>query len=128
MTLWIFFNNLPARESHYSLTLKSDKKYLSSELNLSILFRNFLSLFPEYDGVISYVFFANYFKKSNISFGFPRSDICSECEMLYTEIKALTLKNNFENIVNVQNKLNSHQKESNIFYELQKKYLNFGKK
>lgn len=52
-----FMDNLPARESHYSAKTNRSKKYLPSDLNISKLHKNFLSLFSEYDGVVSYDFF-----------------------------------------------------------------------
>ena len=77
-----FINDLPARDSHYSQKTVSNIKYLTSDLNISKIHNNFLILFPEYETVVSYQFFKNYFKKSNIRFGFPRTDVCTQCELL----------------------------------------------
>jgi hypothetical protein len=65
-----FITNLPSRESHYSPKTERNRKYLSSDLNISKLFKNFIELFSEYKGLISCGVFHHYFKKQNISFIF----------------------------------------------------------
>jgi hypothetical protein len=44
-----FINGLPARDSHYSKKTVGNLKYLSTDLNISKLYNNFLTLFPEYE-------------------------------------------------------------------------------
>jgi hypothetical protein len=115
-----FIRNLPSRESHYSPKTERNRKYLSSDLNISKLFKNFIELFSEYKGLISYDFFHNYFKKQNIGFGFPRSDICTECELFNTKIKTLNLENSFE-ISDLKEKQQKHQIDSDFFFIKSKK-------
>ncbi len=83
-----FIDNLPARESHYSPKSEKNRKYLSSDMNVAKLYRKFIDLYNEYEKVVSYEFFLHYFKKSNIGFGFPRSDICGECELFNLKTKS----------------------------------------
>ncbi len=52
-----FITNLPSRESHYSPKSDRNRKYLSSDLNISKLYENFITLFSEYEKVVSYDFF-----------------------------------------------------------------------
>jgi hypothetical protein len=45
------------------------------------------------------IFFYYYFKNikmQNFGFAFPRTDICTECELLNTKIKTLNLENSSE--------------------------------
>jgi hypothetical protein len=56
-------------------------------MNVAKLYRKFIDLYNEYEKVVSWVFL-HYFKKSNIGFGFPRSDICGECEHFSVKIKS----------------------------------------
>ncbi len=57
-----YYKNLSSRESHYSPKTERNRKYLSSDLNKSKRFKNFIELFSEYKGLISYDFFHHYFK------------------------------------------------------------------
>jgi hypothetical protein len=52
-----FITNLPSRESHYSPKSDRNRKHLSSDLNISKLYENFITLFSEYEKVVSYDFF-----------------------------------------------------------------------
>jgi hypothetical protein len=59
--------------------------------------------------------FFYYFKKQNIGFGFPRSDICTECEFLNTKIKTLNLENSSEIFI-LKEKQQKHQIDADMFY------------
>jgi hypothetical protein len=117
-----FINSLPARESHYSPKTESNRKYLNSDLNKTKLHQSFISLFPEYERVVSFDLFNYNFKKFNIGFGFPRSDICGECELLNIKIKSLD-KSSEEHFL-TQKYLETHQKEADMFYQIQNEVKN----
>ncbi len=114
-----FIKDLPARESHYSPKTQGNRKYLSSDLNISKLHRNFISLYIEYENIVSYDFFHHYFKKFNIGFGFPRSDICTECELFNVKIKTHSLENNSE-ILSIKQDQQKHHLEADQFYQIKK--------
>jgi hypothetical protein len=63
--------NLPARENHYSPKTEKNWRYLSSDLNVSKFHQKF-DLYHEYEKVVSYEFFLNYFKKSQLRIWFPK--------------------------------------------------------
>jgi hypothetical protein len=66
-------------------------------MNVAKLHRKFIDLYNEYEKVVAYEFFLHYFKKSYISFGFPRSDICGECELF--NLKTKSSESDFEIII-----------------------------
>jgi hypothetical protein len=121
-----FIDNLPARESHYSPKTEKTKKYLNSDLNISKLYNNFISIYPEYDKVVSYDFFKYHFKKFNIGFGFPRSDICSECELFSVKLNSLEKPSDEHKVL--QENLDKHLSEAQKFYEFQNEVKNLIKK
>lgn len=49
-----------------------------------------------YNNIVSYEFFRHYFNLQNIGFGFPRSDICTECQLFNAKIKSLSLEQSSE--------------------------------
>ncbi len=112
-----FIENLPARESHYSPKTEKNRKYLSSDLNVSKLHQKFIDLYHEYEKVVSYEFFKNYFKKFNLGFGFPRNDICGDCELFNVQIKSSKSESE---IISLKNKFKAHQTEAEMFYKIQK--------
>jgi hypothetical protein len=79
-------NSFPKDESHYGRK-KSQKEYLSQDLNISRLFRSFKDKFP--DSPVTYRFFFETFKQKcpNISFHKPRIDTCSKCDLLTAEVE-----------------------------------------
>lgn len=80
-------NSFPKEKSHYSRS-KSDKDYLSQDLNISRLFRTFQERYPNSN--ISYRYYYQTFKRSfpNISFHHSRSDTCGTCDLLHNKIKS----------------------------------------
>ena len=87
--IWKHIQNFPVRESHYSGSINSRRKYLDSSLNVAKMHRIFLIEHPELSSVCKYSLYGKLFNyEFNISFGFPRSDICNTCEKQQVEIKA----------------------------------------
>ena len=80
-------NSLPRQESHYGRA-KSNKEYLSPELNINRLYNSFKDKFPETN--ISSKYYRKIFKTDfpNLSFQPPRTDTCKECDSLNCLIKA----------------------------------------
>jgi hypothetical protein len=70
-----FIENYPSRESHYSDSVKTERKYLESDKSMASLHREYLDKYQEYDNYVSYGFFCHIFKDCNVGFRYPRADI-----------------------------------------------------
>nr|CAI5860647.1 unnamed protein product [Callosobruchus analis] len=80
-------NSLPRDVGHYTRA-KSDKEYLSPDLNLHRLFKAFIKLYPE--SAVTYKCYCAVFKNDfpKLSFRRPRIDTCHTCDRLDCEIRA----------------------------------------
>lgn len=91
-------NALPREEGHYSRS-KSEKEYLSSDLNMSRLFASFKEKYP--DSIVSQQFYRKVFLKDfpKLTFKRPRVDTCKTCDNLYmqTKIRDSVLANKAKN-------------------------------
>ncbi len=47
-----FLENYPSRESHYSLSVKTGRKYIESDKNIKSLFREFINNYNEYEDYV----------------------------------------------------------------------------
>jgi hypothetical protein len=82
-----FIKSLKGRKSHYSLK-DSSRVYLPEELNKAKLHRMYNEANKEY--MVGLTTFCDIFDtKFNISFGYPRKDTCSCCDILKSEISVL---------------------------------------
>nr|CAH7751800.1 unnamed protein product [Callosobruchus chinensis] len=79
-------NSIPRDVSHYSRA-KSDKQFLSPDLNIHRLYKSFLQ--KNKTSTVSYKFYRGVFKKDfpNLSFHRPRVDTCHTCDRLSCESK-----------------------------------------
>lgn len=77
----------PIEENHYSRK-KSEKKFLSPDLNMNRLYIAFKKKYPK--TIASYRYFCDTFKKDfpNLRFGRPRSDTCSNCDLYQNKIRS----------------------------------------
>lgn len=79
----------PARESHYSRSQNTHRRYLDPSLSVAAMHQDFLKENVDLNGLVKYWLYYEIFNTEfNISFGYPRSDICDTCERLQAEIKA----------------------------------------
>nr|CAI5841756.1 unnamed protein product [Callosobruchus analis] len=80
-------NSIPRDVSHYSRA-KSDKQFLSPDLNIHRLYKSFLQ--KNKTSTVSYKFYRGVFKKDfpNLSFHRPRVDTCHTCDRLSCESKS----------------------------------------
>ncbi|XP_050308916.1 uncharacterized protein LOC126745187 [Anthonomus grandis grandis] len=87
-------NSFKSRPSHYSIK-KTSKKYLPEELNVKKMY----GLYKEQNNPpVSYEFYRKIFNtRFNLSFRYPRSDTCSECDQFLANIKVLEMKLKTEN-------------------------------
>jgi hypothetical protein len=122
-----FIENYPSQESHYSPTVKTGRKYIESNKNISILYREFIEMYTEYDDYVHYQFFYHIFKDCNVGFGVPRSDICGTCEEFNVKIKSAIVEKSdlLEN--ELKTSLNKHQIEADFFYKLQNELKSLAK-
>lgn len=80
--------SLKGRESHYSLK-DSSKIYLPADLNITKIFHMFIEKNPDVT-LKMYETYRNIFNAEfNISFGYPRTDTCSQCDALQANKKSL---------------------------------------
>lgn len=85
-----FIQSLKGRKSHYSLK-DTSKFYLPEELNKSKLHRMYNE--TNKDNTVGFTTFRDIFDNNfNISFGYPRKDTCSTCDVLKAEISVLEKK------------------------------------
>lgn len=106
------------RLSHYSLG-DSKKLYLPEELNITKMFNMFKQVHPTEK--VSYETYRNIFNtKFNISFGYPRSDTCSQCDRFTAEVNRLRAEGTPEAAVairrlEIENEL--HKRKAESFYD-----------
>lgn len=79
-----FIASIPSRESHYGREKHPNKRYLSSDLNMSKLYTAFLEkhgfAMQEKPPISRQWFNAIFNKEFNLSFAPPRVDTCSTCD------------------------------------------------
>ncbi|KAK5648093.1 hypothetical protein RI129_002985 [Pyrocoelia pectoralis] len=102
-----YIKNLPCRESHYSRSQNKYRKYLPSECTVIDLHRKYSEDNPEY--TISYGRFLKIFNEDyNISFGYPRKDICVKLQNDDQQVRELNLQKEI------------HIRKAEVFYTLMK--------
>lgn len=126
-----FIKSLKGRKSHYSIR-DSSKVYLPEELNIAKLHRMYNESNKE--NQVGYTTFREIFENNfNISFGFPRKDTCSTCDILKGEIAILeeeiaqcmdekTKKTKKKTIDQKNDEKKLHLARSDKFYFLKRKY------
>ncbi|KAJ8910641.1 hypothetical protein NQ315_012509 [Exocentrus adspersus] len=84
-------NSIPRDISHYTRA-KSDKQYLSPDLNIHRLHKAFIQKYS--DSLVTYKFYKHIFLKNfpQLSFRRPRTDTCKFCDKLHCEIRAHTAR------------------------------------
>lgn len=89
-----FINLLPQYESHYTRAALYERKYLSPELNLKILFNEYIKWCNEKSSqpVSQYMFRDIFYRRFNLKFKQPAQDTCDCCNKLKMKIAAAALK------------------------------------
>jgi hypothetical protein len=116
-----FIENYPSRESHYCDSVRTGRKYLGPDKNITSIHKEFLDKYQEYDNYVSYSFFCHIFKDCNVGFGYPRADICCLCEEMSSKMQDLKKSQNLVENKSIEMKLKEHQNEAKFFYDLQNK-------
>ena len=83
-----FINTFPSYESHYSRLKNLNKKYLTPNLNLKIIYNLYKNEVSE--PVSFYVFQDVFNKQFNLHFHAPISDSCKKCDSFNMKLKFLT--------------------------------------
>lgn len=116
--------SLKGRKSHYSLG-KTEKLYLPEDLDVKKLHKMYMEKYNNFP--LSYDSYRKIFINDyNISFGYPRSDTCSQCDE--STSKAAILNKNLETVNNeekvkvtaelhqIQVETMLHKKKAEVFY------------
>ncbi|KAJ2950010.1 hypothetical protein O0L34_g11347 [Tuta absoluta] len=112
-----FISGLPVQASHYSRTDNKHRKYLSADLNIAELHRQFLTINPDLKDVVKYEKFRDVFNLDfNISFGSPRKDICNVCEKFKVDIKSAELAQKTEELERLKGERELHHKKAETFF------------
>ena len=110
--------SFPARESHYSRADNRKRIYLTSDLNISEMFRLFLEKHPDMNTIAKEWIYRDIFNyEYNISFGFPRTDVCDTCEKYNADIKSATVNKKSDLILRLKTDHNVHKRKGDAFYE-----------
>lgn len=98
-------NSFPREESHYCRE-KTDREFLSQDLNIRRMFLAFQTVFP--DSNINERYYREVFKKhfKKVSFQQPRTDTCGTCDLLNIESR------NFPGNRQVKQKLELHHRKA----------------
>lgn len=111
-----FIAGLKGHESHYGRA-KSRRIYLSSELNITLLWKLYNANAVE-DLKVNYKFFSRIFNnKFNIAFGSPATDVCGFCVRTETSITNCKVKNEIQNL---KIALRVHKVRAKEFFKLMK--------
>ena len=93
----------PARESHNSRSHNVHKKYLDASLTVSKMHQMFIEGNPDLKNKVKYwLYYRIFTEEYNISFGFPRSDVCDKCEYYMAKIKASEAEGNNDETAKLQ--------------------------
>jgi len=102
-----FINLFPCYESHYSRMKNLERKYLSPDLNIKIMYKLYKN---KISNPVSYYVFQEVFNKQfNLHFHAPISDSCKKCDMFNMKLKYLT---NNEEKIEIENEREVHQRKS----------------
>ena len=111
-------SSFPARESHYSRADNRKRIYLTSDLNISEIFRLFLQQHPDMKTIAKEWIYRDIFNyEFNISFGFPRTDVCDTCEKFNADIKFATVNRNNDLVLKLRTEHEVHKRKGDAFYE-----------
>ena len=107
----------PVRESHYSRSKNTHRTYLDASLNVAAMYKDFLHQNPELNEKVKYWLYSKIFKTEfNISFGYPRSDICDTCERQQVEMKTAELDGDSAALKRLKTENELHLRKAEVFH------------
>lgn len=89
-------NSFPRQPSHYSRH-KTEREFLSPDLSVSKMYREFNDKHPEVE--VSRIYYQSIFYEMNLRIGAPRSDTCKYCDLLYNKLCAAETEGEREKIL-----------------------------
>lgn len=101
--------SFPKYESHYTRRV-NDKKYLSSDLNLSKMYQLYREVTPKPLGRKIYEL---EFHKQKLAFKVPKTDTCHKCEVMKMQLDVITDEEELRNIKAAQE---IHHREADLAY------------
>lgn len=113
-----FIETFKCIESHYCRSATSERKYVTSDLNIKLMWRMYQEQQSDTSLKVKECFFRNIFNKHyNIGFKTPRVDVCSKCTELTEKIKKAKKQNDQIATVGIMAELRIHKLKSKCFYE-----------
>jgi hypothetical protein len=100
-----FVENYPSIESHYCNSMRTGRKYLGSDKNMTSIHKEFLDKYQEYNNYVIYSFFYHIFEDCNVRFGYPRAHICCFVSTNVFKIQDLKKSRNLEEIESIEMKI-----------------------
>lgn len=120
--------SFPARESHYSRSKNEQKKYLDANLSITKMHQLLLKDQPNLEGAAKYWLYEDIFNHEfNISFGYPRSDICDTCEKFYADIKKSEVNNEITKVRQLKVEHELHVRRGDAFNTQLKEMMTLAK-
>ena len=105
----------PARESHYSRSSNAKKVYLDADFTVAKMHRQFIEEHTAHKDVKYWVYNDIFNYEFNISFGYPRSDICDTCEKLTTQLKAAEATSDHTKAAELKRQHELHVRKADVF-------------
>lgn len=114
-----FIESFKRIESHYCRSAISERKYVSSDLNIRKMWRMYQNKQEDETLKVRQCFFRNVFNTNyNIGFKTPRQDVCSKCTEFTDKIK----KSQNEEKVLLMASLRIHKLKAKCFYTFLREY------
>lgn len=109
-----FIAELPARESHYTRSDSRNRKYLDPNLSITKVHEIYNA--QHLNNKVSYGIFAKVFNEEfNISFGYPRKDICNTCTKFLVNIRQAEIESNAEALQTLKRDKEIHLRKAEVF-------------
>ena len=109
-------SSFPARESHYSRSKNKHKKYLDSSLSIAEMHRIFLQESPYLANECKYSLYKHIFNyELNITFGYPRTDICDTCEKQQANLATAKANNDPAEAKKIETEHELHIRKADVF-------------
>ena len=106
----------PARESHYSRSKNAHRRYLDASLTVAAMHKDFLKENADLEDHAKYWLYYEIFNTEfNISFGYPRSDICDTCERQQVELRMAEIANNAAEVRKIKTANELHLRKADAF-------------
>lgn len=118
-----FIETFKCIESHYCRSSTSERKYVSSDLNIKKMWRMYQQQQENPNLKVRECFFRHIFNRNyNIGFNTPRVDVCSKCTEISEKIKRSVSQNDEATKVSLMTELRLHKLKAKYFFEYLREY------